>query len=261
MTRLTRPSEGSSALLIAAALLAAGLPSMARGDDDTGEDSEGPEPLVEELFAVELAFPQEAGEVQIGLAVVGLTGPAGESLESAIEVEFGLTDWLQIAAGLPLHAAWPPAPADAAYGLGDVEVGALAALVLHPRLIAAVAFELTLPVGDAERGFGEGEVGYSPSLRAALDAVGAQWHAFTGLEAGDELGVEYGLGVTVPIGESWAVTLEGVGQATDDGHRISAVPGVVWRGMSALQVGLAAHFLAGDDAADGGLSALVITEF
>lgn len=233
----------------------------AHADDDDDEAGEGPAQTVEELFAVGLAFPQEAHEVQLTLALDGATGAAGEAAALELEAEYGITDWLQIAAGLPLAARWPPAPADAAYGLGDVELGALAAHALHPRLLIALAAELTLPTGDDDRGLGEGELTAGASLRAAVALPGFELHALAGIELGDALGAEYGLGLTVPIGPSWAATLEALAEAEDDAHRIEVAPGLVWRGPHALQLGAAARLFAGDGAPDAGLSVLAVVEF
>lgn len=255
---MTRASHACTAAILASLGL---LPGARADDDDDDEHREGPAQTVEELFAVELAFPQEAGEIQLTLAFDGATGDAGEAGELALEAEYGLTDWLQIAAGLPLNAHWPPAPADAAYGLGDVEVAALAAHALHPRLLVALAIEVTLPTGDEDRGFGEGAPAYEPSLRAALALPGFELHALAGLELGDELGVEYGLGVTVPVGDDWAATLEALAEAEDDAHRIEVVPGLVWRGAEIVQLGLGARLFAGDGVPDAGLSALAVAEF
>ncbi|MCB9551008.1 MAG: hypothetical protein H6705_03820 [Myxococcales bacterium] len=238
-------------------------PAIATDDDDDDDDDagEGPRQMVEELFAIELAFPQEAGEVQLTLAFDEAGGHNVEVLGLELEGEVGLTDFLQLSAAVPFAALLAPAPAEDAYGLGDVEVGVLAAFVPHPRLVLAAAVEVTLPTGDDERGLGEGEIGYGPSLRAALDAAGAQWHAFAGLELGDEIGVEYGLGVTVLVDDDWALSLEGLGEAEAECNCIEVVPGIVWRGMRALQVGVGVRLFAGDGTPSTGLSALAVTEF
>lgn len=241
------------------ALLAAWQPARA-DDDDEGDHEGGFAGLVEELFAVELAQPQEAAEFQITLATGFSSGDLGERLDGVLEVEFGLTDWLQISAGLPAAAAWPPGPGDATAGLGDVEVGALAAFSPSPAVILALAVEAGLPTGEPAVG-AEGEWRAEPSLRAAVDLAPVQLHGIVALGIGDELEIEAGLGAAIGVAPSWVVSFEALAEAEDEALSARLVPGVAWVGLDDIELGVGGVVFVGDAAADWGAVARFVAEF
>lgn len=123
---------------------------------DTENEFEGQEML----FLLEEAYTQEKGEWQIGVSL-GQTLEGADERQWEFELEYGLTDRLQIFAELPLRDS-------RSGGIGDPEIGLDYALLKDsgdniPEFTIGAA--LTVPVGDNNSGPGNGGVGYQLSAR------------------------------------------------------------------------------------------------
>lgn len=124
----------------------------------SGDEFEGQEIL----FLLEEAYTQEKGEWQIGAAVSqSLEGPDERGWE--LEVEYGLTDRLQVFVELPVLDG-PRGNG----GVGDPEIGLDYAILKDtggstPEFTVGAA--VTLPVGDNGNGPGNGGLGYQLSAR------------------------------------------------------------------------------------------------
>lgn len=230
-------------------------------DRDDDADSDVLQPLVEELISVETAFVQEQGEIQITSMVEHLDRDGGSQMQVALEFEYGVTSWLQAAVGASVVRIASDAGGDEGPGIGDVELGVLVPVVSRATFLFSLGFESTLPTGDEERGLGGGEFVWQPSARASIRTLGAQWHAALGAEVtGDALAFEYGVAMTRSLA-SWVVSLEWTGEFDDEEFSASLVPGLFWCGSEPLQIGAGVPVGLAGEAANWGLSAVVLLEF
>ena len=142
---------------VAALTIFASQPALADDDDDFGE-FEGQE----FLFQLEEAYTQEAGEWQVGAGFDKSFDPSESLFE--FEVEYGITDRLQVAVEFPLLSEGGET------GVGDIEFAVDYALLKEtgegmPEL--TIGFGAAAPTGDEVNGFGVGGWGYEVSLRAS----------------------------------------------------------------------------------------------
>ncbi len=146
---------------IAMAVAAAGV-APAKADDDDGQEFE----QQDFLFQLEEAYTQEAGEWQIGAKADFAFDPWTALYE--LEVEYGLTDRLQVSVELPI------VDGEEGSGVGDMEFAVDYALVKDqggraPEL--TVGFGASAPTGEADDGTGAGAWGYEASFRASKQVV------------------------------------------------------------------------------------------
>ncbi len=129
------------------------------------------------LFLLEEAYVQEKGEWQVGIAWDRTIGATSDSFE--FEVEYGLTDRLQVAMELPVVND------DDASGVGDLEFALDYALLKDE---GALAPEFTIGAGaiapTGGDGTGSGTWGYETSVRVSKQiAEGFYMHGAGAREA------------------------------------------------------------------------------
>ncbi|MET0625252.1 MAG: hypothetical protein ABW250_20105 [Pyrinomonadaceae bacterium] len=217
---------------------------------------------VQEVFQTEMVYPQERGEVQVTFSPTFARGGDRRLFQSPLTIEYGLTDKWQV------EVEWQAATfrrqaddGETARGSGDLRLGTKYSLmnVRGSDFHTAVGLEVGLPVGNVEKGLGEGFIEYEPYLVLARDLPRlnrAQVFAQVGVgllqrvkrpraEDEDEPAAhEFNLnaGVFVPVrrlvvtGEiSWQTNRWNHGG--DESH-LYVTPGVVWHPFGAWEVGV-----------------------
>jgi len=201
------------------------------------------------LFRLEEAYTQEQGEWQLrltpeylertereseltGLTTIERTRTGVRSFVSTLDVEYGLTDRLELTAALPalLHAdrevrvqelddGFPTSSTttDSDHAaIGDLSMGLAFAVLEETRLGPALTVELGLsvPTGDRSESFGSGKVVGGPAL--ALTKSFGPFFATANLDFtfGDEFrAYGYGIGLLYLLGETgWGVAAEFEGE-------------------------------------------------
>lgn len=216
---------------------------FARAAADESEDR----PAVEELFLGEIAFTQAAMELQV-TASARLDVGAGENLLAyPFEVEFGITDRLQLAAG-----ALPETLLDSdgnSTSLSTVSVEVLYGFLREgPALLTVSAgVEGTVPVdppAPLDRGYAiePFACAYRPfGLVHANLTLGAELEFEDEPEESEGLSVtpEVAVGFLFPIG-SIVPTVELLAEL-GDAVVLQGALGTIWRVRPEFQVGLAGH--------------------
>ena len=222
-----------------------------------GEVNGKVEEVVQELFLGQVAFPQDALELQI-TAMLGGSRAAGQTFAAAgLEVELGLTDRLQLSAEVPLE--WASASASGARGT-DVGNAALGALYnpLNDRargVALSAGLELTLPTASRDGAAAWGVEAFAVAYRALGRVhgnlkLGVELERPTGSGAEREISPAGALGVLVPIGR-WVPVLELRGDLRGDPAAVLAA-GTLWHPAGGLELGAAAQ-LGLDTGSIGGL--------
>lgn len=171
-------------------------------DDSTREEEQ------DFLFQFEEAYTQSAGETQIGVLFDRAFAPRGSGL--GFEIEYGVTDRIEVSAELPLILG----PGES--GAGDIEFGVDYALLLESDSAPALTFGISAsaPTGDEDAGRGVGGWSYETSLRASKQVVddfyvhlagSYEWTPNGGAEA-DAL-TEWSIGAGAAIRASEQLTL------------------------------------------------------
>jgi len=190
--------------------------------------------VIEELFLGEIAFPQDALELQVTADLGGARAGDVTTLGGGVEVEFGITDRLQLAARVPL--ARVSAPMERHAGLGNASLEALYN-PLSDRgrgLALSVGLELSLPSPS-----GAGEDAWTVEAFAALYKVLGRVHAnlSVGVELEREVSPSAALGVFAPIGR-WAPVLELRVEAEAEPAAVVSA-GALWHPIDDLELGAA----------------------
>ncbi|WP_437756367.1 hypothetical protein [Sorangium sp. So ce1389] len=253
-----RPALG--VLLAASTATAPAAPAPLRA-----EDMREPEPpVIEELFLGELAFPQEALELQIASSPAWRRHGRLVRFSVPLQLELGITDRLQIGGELPLELARNDR--GVAAGLGVVRAEALYSF-LDDRalgLTISAGVEAGLPAGSRELGatghalepfvsvhksFGSVHLCLSASAEVTLPAAPSD---------AAEISPGVALAAVLPVGDL-APTVE-LAAELDDAASLLFAPGVRWHPARGLELGAALSLGLEDEAPDLGLLLLVTTE-
>jgi len=267
--RSVRPVPAVVAVLAA---LAAVSPTAASAQEEGGEYVM----IANEYFLTEAVYPQEAREVQLTLLPTFDFEDGSTSLYG-FAMEYGFTDRLQIEVAWDAWGSLRPDGLASTSGSGDVELEARYTLmnVAGSATHLAVGFGVTLPAGDEADGFSEGAREYEPSVVLARDFLVAGRPAqlftqaslgFVDAEAGEEEANELFLGGGLAIGlGTTRLILEGAWASNewDDGDEseVQLSSGLVWDLPGSWEAGVATRFGVGGEAADFGLSFIVLYEF
>jgi hypothetical protein len=201
---------------------------------DSGDDYAAANTLtqtVHELFLTESVFPNEQGEYQPFVAV-DYQRHARDSWSTLLTLglEYGITDRLQIATSIPWVAI--RAERESGAGAGDLSAELFYNLISASEPLAlSFAAGITLPTGNEDRGFGEGEEELELTMIMAGRVADVQWQFNLGGEwTDDESDLVYSIAV-LPLRSSSTIvpTLELSGAETDEGSELYATPGLHWR--------------------------------
>jgi hypothetical protein len=149
----------------------------------SGARAESPEHVVEELFAGEIAYPQERYELQAQIGLTRAAAPGGPVWTMPIAAELGFTDRFQIAMAVPVIGSRTPAGAGG--GVGNIEVEALYNFLCDEKrhlLLSAIAGG-AFPTTDTRIGEPGGEV------ELALAAIKGFDRVYVNVDLGGRLGV------------------------------------------------------------------------
>jgi hypothetical protein len=222
--------------------------TSASAEDDSHTDASALPQTVHELFLTESVFPNERGEYQPTVAA-DYQRHSHDSWNTLFNVglEYGITDRLQVAVSMP----WVSIHEDDNSGNGAGDLSAELFYNLIPPTAAvslSLAAELTLPTGNEDRGFGEGEQELELTMIMAGRAAAVQWQINLGGEwAEDESELVYSLAV-LPMRPHWMLvpTLELSGAGTDEDRELYVTPGLHWRPADNAGLGFGVPISLGD---------------
>lgn len=254
-----RYSPDESRRPLADLLTGRGLPSHGEGDGCSVEH------YVEELFLGTAVYPQEQGELQ-------LTGGVFTGVETQgdwripFEVEYGLTDRLQIGLDVPTDLTWGEG---AFRGVGNVGVGVYYNFYNDGRTGRAcgVGFDWGVPV-DAPDEESTAHV-YEPYFVLYQDWHGLAVNFSANLEITDprdpdeatQTGGDLVLAAIRPCGR-WTQLLEAEVNVAPDGTTVRLAPGLYGHHVvGPVDVGVALPIGLSDNTPDVGVYLLAIIEF
>jgi hypothetical protein len=201
----------------------------ASAEDDSHTDASALPQTVHELFLTESVFPNERGEYQpsVGADYQRHSSDSWSTLLN-MGLEYGITDRLQVGLSMP----WVSIHEDDHSRAGDLSAELFYNLIPATATVSlSLAAELTLPKGNEDRRFGEGEQELELTMIMAGRAAAVQWQINLGGEwTEDESELVYSLAV-LPMWPHWMLvpTLELSGAATDGGRELYVTPGLHWR--------------------------------
>jgi hypothetical protein len=135
------------------------------------EDVQAREQPIQEVFQTGLVYPQQRGEVQLSYSSRFGKRKAHSSLETPINLEYGITNRWQI------EIEWNPmsrrteAGEPTTRGTGDLRIGTQYSFMnmRGSNFHSAVGFEVGFPTGSMEKGLSEGLIEYEPYISLAKD--------------------------------------------------------------------------------------------
>jgi len=216
------------------------------------EESEGVT-LLEDFFVTESVYPQDKGETQFTLSSICTTADEGKSSTLAASIEYGLTDQLQIEVDWDAFAHLNPEAGASVNGTGDTAFGFKYTFDEYAGsgLLLAAGLEVALPTGKDD--VSENAYVYEPFFIVSQDLGSeANLHASVAYgfvdaqdgnnaEAQDEISLS--LGSVYRLAPDWRLTFEASMESNklDNGDETAAylLPGILWKGIDNLEVGLA----------------------
>lgn len=271
MKSLSMPRTLPPALIALATALAAPLTAQ--------EPDEPYLQIANEYFLTKAVYPQEAREIQFTV-LPSIDFEDGTASLLPLAIEYGITDRLQLEASWDAWGRLDPDGLPSTTGSGDVEIEAQYSFMNlgGSRTHLAVGFGVTFPAGDESDGVSEGTREFEPSVVLARDVTfggrAAQLFAqgavgFVEDDAGDDPKESadellFGGGVAVAFGAARLI-LEAAWTSSEwDGGDESAAQlssGLVWDLPGTWEAGIATRFGIGGEAADVGLSFILLHEF
>jgi len=123
------------------------------------------------VFQTDLVYPQEKGEIQITTAFGFHRASKRSIARIPFVVEYGITDKWQVEAEWDAFTRLKRDGLPVERGQGDLSIATKYSFmkIAGSDFHAAVGFELVAPLGDAERGMGEGVIEYEPFFILAKD--------------------------------------------------------------------------------------------
>jgi hypothetical protein len=140
--------------------------ASAQGDDAVTR----PQP-VQEVFQTGLVYPQERGEVQLSYTSRFSKGKDHSSLQTPLNLEYGITDRWQIEIEWDAMSRRTKTGEAATRGRGDLSIGTQYSFMnmKGSNFHSAVGFEASIPTGSIEKELSEGFLEYTPYLILARD--------------------------------------------------------------------------------------------
>lgn len=188
-------------------------------------------------------FPNEQGELQPTVAADWQRHPLDSwNALLSVEIEYGITDRLQVSAGIPWATVHDADEGDRS-GAGDFSAEVLYNLIPVTRPLAlSLAAEVTLPTGDESRDLGEGEEALEVTMILAGAAGDFQWHLNIGSEwTQEETALLYSVAVLRAPTWRWSnvvPTLELSGESAEGVHQLHWTPGLHWNPSENSGLGL-----------------------
>ena len=157
--------------IICGTVLWLGLTASPASAQDEGGGAKAREQPVQEVFQTALVYPQERGEVQLSYASRYARGRDRSSLQTLLNLEYGITDRWQVEVEWDAMSRRREAGEAPVRGRGDLSIGTQYSFMNMRRsnFHSAVGFEVSLPTGGVEKGLSEGFVEYEPYLILARD--------------------------------------------------------------------------------------------
>ena len=150
------------------AILILGQAQAAWGE---GQGDEGVSQPLQEVFQTEVVYPQEKGEVQLTLSPRYQEGDSQDQIILPLTIEYGLTDAWQIELEWDAFSHRNPTTGANTNGIGDLEFGTKYSFmnVADSNFHIAPGLGFGFPVGDPEKGLGEGMLEMEPFVSMAYD--------------------------------------------------------------------------------------------
>jgi hypothetical protein len=214
------------ALLLAAAAAAAPAPPAPPERDPW---------ILEEFFLAGNAHPQDRHEVQVTWTLDHGREDDRNSTSAAVEVEYGITDRLQLEGEIPwqrVHARGEPAVT----GWGEPELGLLYAIARGPRRLLSAGVDVELPDDEGEGA--DRSAGVTPYLIAGRRIGRGEVQAAFAYDLRRTHDLAYDVAGVGARGH-WRGTLEMNGRREEGGSSLRLTPGVMWKGLRAYEVGIA----------------------
>lgn len=199
------------------------------GADETGRGEGDRRRGFDQAIVADTAVLLEKGELETTFGVSFEDENSQETVELTVEVDYGVTDWLEVGVQVPYLFLLPkPKEEKEIDGLGDVTLSiSLSLLAEHPFWVST-SLDVTLDTGDGHgsNDFGAGVVQWSPSITMDLAAGNSEWVLGIGGEFGDRISVfVFEVTLAYPIDE--LVPSIGVeGSLDGDEKEVFLVPGV-----------------------------------
>lgn len=229
----------------------------------TAQTPDDVEQVVQELFIAETAYLQDRGQLQVNLLVDARDEREREVGRMRLELEYGVTSWLQLGAGVPLGAVWDADGRVVGVGRPTAEVLLGSAVPGTPELVWSGGVEVSVP--SVTEDVDDTSYRVAPNLRLQLGLLPVR--IALRLAALLEQPVHQGsgrytasgaLGVFVPIGPV-VPTLE-LRADVGDQPLVLAGAGVVWPVTDAIELGVAGYGGANEDGALYGGQMLAVFE-
>ena len=277
--------KGRVANYVSTSLLFVVGPGIYASPGDVADKGDRP-PIIDEFFLAETVQPQEKGEFQFTIrAIADKDDDEGDTDTALIGLEYGITDCLQIEAA---WAVWSQSKAveddeSDRSGHGDMEVGIKYAFDENGEtgVRVAVGFDIIVPLGDVNNDLGEGFWVYEPFLAVSKD-FGESTNLTVSLSYGfldrdeypediddaepeaDE--IEVNVGLVHAFAPAWRGTLEvnlETNEQSSKGDETVAylAPGLIYKGMPEVEIGLAVPVGLTHDSADWGVIGMLSIEF
>lgn len=243
------------------ALLIGGLPWAIAPVVRAGE-AESADGLVEELLLGGLPFSQERNEFQLTLSTEMLSRDEAYTTDTVLEIEYGITDSLQIGVELPYRVLDAKESGESdADGVGDIELEALWNLFNDGVFVASISTGVGLPTGDEDRELGEGEVEYEIMILCAIVLENIEIYAGIGGEfTDDEEAFVYSAGLAVDFVSAVGL-VEIAGAYGGEEEEVYISPGISFEVMDDIDLVLGVPIGLTSESADWGLTFRLSTEF
>lgn len=182
----------------------------------------------------------EQGELEITIGGSYEDDSELETFELTVQIEYGVTDWLEVAVELPYQFLYPRDPEDPEVdGTGDITVSASVALPMPESLSASFTLGVVLPRGDEKKDLGDGVVIWEPSL--AIDVPLGDCELV--FDIGGELGPDnevfvYEVTIATETESELVVSLGVQGCLDGDEQPVSIVPGFGFPIMEDVELGV-----------------------
>ena len=126
---------------------------------------------LQDVFQTDLVYPQEKNEVQLSIVPEFQRSGDYDHLQFLFMAEYGLTDMWQIEFGWNLFQKRFIEFEPSVSGTGDIEIGTQYSFmnIANTDFHTAISFEVSIPLGNEDKGLGEGLWEYEPCFLVALD--------------------------------------------------------------------------------------------
>lgn len=126
---------------------------------------------IEELFKTDTVFPEEQGEMEVGLAPLFQHNSSVDTFTLPLSFEYGMTSNWQVEAEWNAFVQRNPKRGPLQRGMGDLEVGTqYSFLNINDSLFhVAPRFSLEIPTGNINKDMTEGFLEYEPGVVLARD--------------------------------------------------------------------------------------------